>query len=86
MTIPQHSPASEVDRIADDYFDATVAMSPLTLTALGRAERQDEFDDFSPLGFEADHELRLQTRERLGEGPSDLGDRPGDGRVVVGTP
>lgn len=76
MTIPQHSPASEVDRIADDYFDATVAMSPLTLTALGRAERQDEFDDFSPLGFEADHELRLQTRERLAKArPTSVTDR-----------
>ena len=40
-----------VDALAEDFFEATAALSPLQLTYLGRRERQDELDDLSPRGI-----------------------------------
>lgn len=59
---PDH-PHTAVDRLADQYFDRELAMSPLTMTALGIDERQDELDDFSPTGLDAHDTL---VRETLG--------------------
>ena len=41
-------PSTEVDRIADEYFEQALAMSPIALTEVGSRLRQDEYDDFSP--------------------------------------
>ncbi len=56
-----------VDRIADEYFDAYLALSPLEATALGVDLRQDEYDDHSPAGIEAKTTLARETLSRLGE-------------------
>lgn len=67
---------TEVDRIADEYFEKAVAMSPLALTGLGRPERQDEYDDFSPAGLGLFDELNRETLARLAAAtPQDLTDK-----------
>lgn len=56
---------SAIDQIANEYFEANVALSPIELTYLGRPERQDELDDFSPAGLEQAVALARTTLAQL---------------------
>lgn len=66
MSQPQR-PRTAIDEIADDHFERSVQLSPLALTSLGRPQRQDELDDFSPAGMGALDELNRETLERLAQ-------------------
>ena len=44
--------ATAVDAVAEAYFDAVVAASPMQATYLGVPEGQRELDDLSPEGYE----------------------------------
>ncbi len=57
---------TEVDRIAEEYFDATVALSPIDATYLGVPGHEDELDDFSPEGFREHSALRRRALDALG--------------------
>ncbi|MDR2897118.1 MAG: DUF885 domain-containing protein [Propionibacteriaceae bacterium] len=56
----QRTPTA-LDRLADGYFDALVASSPMLMTSLGLASRQDEFDDLAPAGVAAQAALAADT-------------------------
>lgn len=73
MTSISHSrPASPIDAIADDFFDAQVQLSPMWLTELGSSERQDEYDDLSPKGLQEFRQLYADTLAKLRtEAPQD---------------
>lgn len=58
-------PTTDVDRIADGFLDAFVALSPITATYLGIPGHDEELDDFSPTGLEAHAELRARTLAAL---------------------
>lgn len=58
-------PATDIDRIADDYLARFVDLSPITATYLGIAGHDEELDDFSPAGHEAHSALNVETLERL---------------------
>jgi len=47
MTTRQPTP---IDAVADAHFDAVTLASPIAMTWLGMDERQDEYDDMSPVG------------------------------------
>jgi uncharacterized protein (DUF885 family) len=57
----QARPTTDVDRIANDYLDAIVELSPITATYLGMAGRDNDLDDFSPSGYAAQSVLRTKT-------------------------
>ena len=57
---------TDVDRIANDYLDAFVELSPITATRLGIAGHDQDLDDFSPAGLAAQSDLRGTTLEALG--------------------
>jgi uncharacterized protein (DUF885 family) len=46
-----------MDALAERYFEASVELSPLWMTSLGRSTRQDEYDDLSPEGLAAQQRL-----------------------------
>jgi uncharacterized protein (DUF885 family) len=54
-----------VDGVADAYYDAVVASSPMTATYLGLPERQRELDDFSTAGHEHQAELAREALRSL---------------------
>jgi uncharacterized protein (DUF885 family) len=56
---------TDVDRIANDYLDALVELSPITATYLGIAGHDEDLDDFSPAGHAAQSRLRRTTLEAL---------------------
>ena len=56
---------TDVDRIADGYFDAMVALSPIAATDFGIPGHDEDLDDFSPAGAQALSDLRRRTLERL---------------------
>lgn len=58
-------PATTVDALADQYFEAEVALSPIEATGLGRDQRQDEWDDLSPTGIDQRHSLVTATLQAL---------------------
>ena len=58
-------PESDVDRIADRFLEEFVALSPITATYLGIAGHDEDLDDFSPAGHEAQAELRRRTLAEL---------------------
>jgi len=64
---PPARPQTDVDRIADDFLDASVALSPITATYLGIAGHDEDLDDFSPAGHAAAAELREATLAQLGQ-------------------
>ncbi len=69
-------PATDVDRIADEFLGELVALSPITATYLGIPGHEEELDDFSPAGHQAQAELRQRTLQRLeGAQPVDDIDR-----------
>lgn len=67
---------SAVDAIADEHFDAVVALSPLTATYLGIPGADGELDDFSVDGLAAHAALAAATLRRLDDAqPVDEVDR-----------
>ena len=56
-----------VDAIAEEYFAAEVAQSPITATTLGIPGYDDRLDDFSPAGFAAASQLRQTTLAKLAQ-------------------
>ena len=69
VTLDTHArharPTTDVDRIANDYLDAFVQLSPITATYLGIAGRDEDLDDFSPSGYAAQSDLRTRTLRAL---------------------
>ncbi len=69
MTTDTHTPGArpttDVDRIANDYLDALVELSPITATELGIAGHDEDLDDFSPAGHAAASDLRRKTLDAL---------------------
>jgi len=61
----QARPITEVDRIANDYLDSLVELSPIAATYLGIAGHDEDLDDFSPSGYAAQSELRTTTLSAL---------------------
>ncbi len=73
---PTTRPQTEVDRLAEKYFDAMVELSPIQATYLGLPGREDELDDFSPAGHAAHSDLRRATLAELATAtPTDDVDR-----------
>jgi uncharacterized protein (DUF885 family) len=69
-------PQTDVDRIAESYFDAAVDLSPISATYLGVPGRDEDLDDLSPAGNAAHAELRRATLAELaGATPADDVDR-----------
>jgi len=64
---PGARPSTDVDRIANDYLDALVELSPITATVLGIAGHDEDLDDFSPAGHAAFAALRRKTLDTLAE-------------------
>ncbi len=60
-----HQMGSEVDEAADRYWDALVQSSPMLATALGLDLNQDEYDDLSPDGLDAQYRLTMDALDRL---------------------
>jgi uncharacterized protein (DUF885 family) len=67
---------TDVDRIAERYFEAFVELSPINATYLGVPGREDELDDLSPAGIAAHSDLRRTALEELATAiPADDVDR-----------
>ena len=62
---PDARHSTDVDRIANDYLDAYVELSPITATELGIAGRDEDLDDFSPAGHAAFSDLNRKTLDAL---------------------
>jgi len=62
---PGARPTTDVDRIANDYLDALVELSPITATAMGIAGHDEDLDDFSPAGHAAIADLGGKTLDAL---------------------
>ncbi len=62
---PSSRPQTEVDRIAERYFDASVELSPIAATYLGVPGHDEDLDDLSPAGLAAQSELRRRTLDEL---------------------
>jgi uncharacterized protein (DUF885 family) len=58
-------PQTDVDRIAEKHFDASVALSPIAATYLGVPGHDEDLDDLSPAGIAAHSTLRKATLEEL---------------------
>ncbi|WP_084648281.1 DUF885 domain-containing protein [Acidipropionibacterium thoenii] len=63
--IPADHPRTAVDQVAEKYYRASLEASPLAATDLGLDIRQDEYDDLSPAGLEADYRLTMATLDEL---------------------
>jgi len=57
----QARPTTDVDRIANEYLDALVELSPITATYLGIAGHDEDLDNFSPSALTAQSTLRTKT-------------------------
>src|SRR4029450_6768328 len=69
-------PSTEADRVADDYFDAAVALSPIMATYAGIPGHEEDLDDVSPPGPPPFSELRHPPlAPRAGVEPVDDVDR-----------
>ncbi|MGW5239993.1 DUF885 domain-containing protein [Monashia sp. NPDC004114] len=69
-------PQTDVDRIAERYFDAAVDLSPINATYLGVPGRDEDLDDLSPAGNAAHATLREATLAELATAtPADDVDR-----------
>ena len=64
---PEARPTTDVDRIANDYLDQLVELSPIAATELGIAGHDEDLDDFSPSGHEAMAALNRRTLDALGQ-------------------
>jgi uncharacterized protein (DUF885 family) len=56
---------SDLDRIANDYMDSLVEISPIAATYLGITGHDQDLDDFSPAGHAAHSDLRRTTLAAL---------------------
>jgi len=54
-----------VDAVAEAYFDAVIALSPIEATYLGVPSGQTELDDLSPDGYRARVDLDRETLAKL---------------------
>ena len=54
-----------LDKLADQHFDAAVALSPMWMTSLGIADHQDELDDLSPAGRAREYALAKESLAAL---------------------
>ena len=73
---PTSRPQTEVDRIAERYFDAAVALSPINATYLGVPGGEEDLDDLSPAGNAAASQLRRGALAELASAaPADDVDR-----------
>lgn len=61
---------SAVDAVAEEYVDASLALSPSLALFLG-LEGAKGFDDYSPAGLAKRHELTMETLRRLDEVEAD---------------
>ncbi|PRY47815.1 uncharacterized protein (DUF885 family) [Knoellia remsis] len=61
---PSRTPTA-VDAIAEQHFDQVMTNSPIEATYLGVAVRQDEYDDFSPAGWQAKADTARATLAQL---------------------
>jgi uncharacterized protein (DUF885 family) len=69
-------PATEVDRIADAYLDASLVLNPGKATRIGAPGYDDKLTDYSPDGIAARLELDRRTIEQLRAAePADAIDR-----------
>jgi uncharacterized protein (DUF885 family) len=69
-------PATEVDRIADAYLDASLVLNPGKATRIGAPGFDDKLTDYSPDGVAARLELDRRTIEQLRAAePADAIDR-----------
>ncbi|TQM63931.1 uncharacterized protein (DUF885 family) [Humibacillus xanthopallidus] len=69
-------PQTDVDRIAERYFDAAVALSPINATFLGVPGGEEDLDDLSPAGNAAASQVRRTALSELaGASPVDDVDR-----------
>jgi uncharacterized protein (DUF885 family) len=57
--------ATDADRVADDYFDGAIALSPIMATNAGIPGHEEDLDDVSPAGLAAMSELRQRTLAAL---------------------
>ncbi|MDQ1538837.1 MAG: hypothetical protein QOE58_3230 [Actinomycetota bacterium] len=62
---PIARPTTAIDRVANDYLDALVELSPITSTYLGLDGHDSDLDDFSPSGYAAQSDLRVRTLAAL---------------------
>ncbi|MGV8968784.1 MAG: DUF885 domain-containing protein, partial [Cellulomonas sp.] len=62
---PEARPTTEVDRIANDYLDQLVELSPIAATELGIAGHDEDLDDFSPSGHDVMAALNRKTLDAL---------------------
>jgi len=58
-----------LDALANRYFADQIALSPLAMTSLGLAERQDEYDDLSPAGLQQHQDLHTATLKAVDATP-----------------
>jgi uncharacterized protein (DUF885 family) len=58
-------PTTEVDAVAERYFDATVDLSPIEATYLGVPGHDADLDDFSPDGYAAASRVRRAALAEL---------------------
>ncbi|HEU4997314.1 MAG TPA: DUF885 domain-containing protein, partial [Lapillicoccus sp.] len=54
-------PNTDADRVADEYFDSAIALSPIMATMAGIPGHEEDLDDVSPAGLAALSELRQRT-------------------------
>ena len=54
-------PRTDADRVADDYFDGAIALSPIMATNAGIPGHEEDLDDFSPAGLAAMSQLRQRA-------------------------
>ena len=60
-------PRTDADRVADEYFNGAIALSPIMATNAGIPGHEEDLDDFSPAGLAALSELRQRTLAALDE-------------------
>jgi uncharacterized protein (DUF885 family) len=63
--VPAARPSTQVDRIADDYLDESLALNPGKATRIGAPGYDDRLADYSPDGIAARLELERRTLARL---------------------
>ena len=56
---------TEVDRIANDYYEKTLELDPAAATIEGRKGRETEYPDYSPAGTQAEIDLARTTLAAL---------------------
>ncbi len=62
---PAARPTTSVDAIAEEYFAASIELSPIAATYAGLPGHDEDLDDFSPAGQRAVSELRQRTLAQL---------------------